>query len=417
MDKYLGIYVHLPFCASKCAYCDFYSLADCEDMMPQYQEALLQHIKEASPQLNGYYTDTIYFGGGTPSFYGAKKLVALFNAFKKYGKVLKDAEVTLEANPDSITYLDMLLLRKAGFNRISFGVQSTDDGLLKSLGRRHNFAQVVDAVANARKAGFENVSLDLIYGLPSQTRESWADTLNKAITLKPEHFSCYGLKIEKGTPLYTFRDSPFIPDDDAQADMYLYTVETLERFGYHQYEISNFAQRGYVSQHNLKYWSGKEYMGFGAAAHSYVGGFRYSYVSDASKYSANIMSGTSVVDHRELISGFEQAGEYLMLGLRTTLGITKQEYLDIFPCNFDVIEEVLVKYAKLGLATCKDGRWRLTPEGFLLSNTIIAEVLTIHTRQHIFEGAAWKISETPTEDQLTLFTKHPEDIQPFKGVS
>lgn len=417
MDKYIGIYVHIPFCASKCAYCDFYSLAGCENKMPDYQAALLQHIKEASPQLDGYYIDTVYFGGGTPSYYGARRLIALFNALKKYGKVLKDSEVTVEVNPDSISYFDLLCLRKAGFNRLSIGVQAADDGLLKSLGRRHDFAQVTEAVFNARKAGFENISLDLIYGLPSQTREGWADTLNKALTLKPEHFSCYGLKIEKGTPLYAFKDSPFIPDDDAQADMYLYTVETLERFGYRQYEISNFAQRGYLSRHNLKYWTEQEYMGFGAAAHSYVGGYRYNYIADIAKYTSNILSGNTVVEQREAISNFEKAGEYLMLGLRTASGISEDEYRSIFPCRFDMIKELLLQYVKNGWAVQDGERWHLTPEGFLLSNTLIGEILSLHTKQRIFEGTPWKKADFDVDEQFTLFDKKSEEIQLFHGIS
>ena len=226
--------------------------------MGKYQHALLSHIEEASSTMSPYYIDTVYFGGGTPSYYGADRLISIFNALKKYGRVLMDGEVTLEANPDSITYQDLAKLRRAGFNRLSLGAQCANDGLLKSIGRLHDFAQVEEAVKNARRAGFENVNIDLIYGLPSQTREDWADTIAKASALKPDHFSCYGLKIEEGTALWPYRDSPFIPDGDMQADMYLYMVETLERYGYRQYEISNFAKRDKQSKHNLKYWLGEE---------------------------------------------------------------------------------------------------------------------------------------------------------------
>ena len=198
MDKLkrLGIYIHIPFCAGKCAYCDFYSLSGCDKLMPDYHRALLKHIKEAEPQLEGYIIDSVYFGGGTPSYYGADRIIEIFNALKKYGRVLVDSEVTMEANPDSVSYQDLVKLHKAGVNRLSIGAQCADDGILKSIGRLHNWRQVEDAVLNARKAGFENVSLDLIYGLPSQTREGWSDTLKKAIALKPEHFSCYGLKMQ-----------------------------------------------------------------------------------------------------------------------------------------------------------------------------------------------------------------------------
>ena len=278
MEKKLGVYIHIPFCASKCAYCDFYSLADCEKLMPKYHSALIEHIRASTVQLQEYFVDTVYFGGGTPSFYGARKLMEIFNELKRCGLVYKTAEVTVECNPDSMKRRDLSILLEAGVNRLSIGVQSANDDILKIIGRRHNWLQAETAMKNARIEGFENVSLDLIYGLPSQTKTDWADTLAKAIALKPEHISCYGLKLEKGTPMYSYKDSPFLPDDDEQADMYLYAVETLERFGYRQYEISNFAQRGKESRHNLNYWHLRDYIGFGPGAHSFLNGISYSYV-------------------------------------------------------------------------------------------------------------------------------------------
>lgn len=418
MDKNrrLGVYIHIPFCAGKCAYCDFYSLVGCEDMMPSYQKAVIKHIKESGSQLDGYIIDSVYFGGGTPSYYGADRLIEIFSALKKYGRVLVEGEVTLEANPDSISYKDLVKLRKAGFNRISLGAQCADDGLLKSIGRLHNFAQVEEAVKNARKAGFENVSLDLIYGLPSQTREAWADTLMKAVSLKPDHFSCYGLKIEEGTALYPFKDSPFIPDDDAQADMYLYTVDALERYGYKQYEISNFAKRGFESKHNLKYWLDQEYLGFGAAAHSFMSGKRFSCISDLRVYSENIMSGQNVIDASEDISDFERAGEYLMLGLRTTRGISEKEYYDIFPCKFDMARELMESYVQNGWMVKNDDRWSFTPQGFLLSNILISEILDIQTKQRMSIVTPWKQDEDD-EYQFSMFTKRPGEMQLFNGIS
>lgn len=416
MDKRLGIYIHIPFCAGKCAYCDFYSLVGCDGLIPDYQKAVLRHIKEAGSQLEGYAADTVYFGGGTPSYYGADRLIAIFNALKKYGRVLVDSEVTLEANPDSITYQDLVKLRRAGFNRLSLGAQCANDGLLKSIGRLHNFAQVEEAVKNARKAGFENVNLDLIYGLPSQTREDWADTLMRASALKPDHFSCYGLKIEEGTALWPYRDSPFIPDGDMQADMYLYMVETLERYGYRQYEISNFAKRGKQSVHNLKYWLGQEYMGFGAAAHSYVSGQRYSYGADVRAYIENVLNGRGVVDQSERLSDFERAGEYLMLGLRTTRGISEKEYYDIFPCSFDMARELLESYAEKGWMMKNDERWSFTPQGFLLSNVLIGEVLDIQTKQRMSIVSPWKTDEGE-EYQFSIFNKRPGEIELFHGIS
>lgn len=415
-QKNLGIYIHIPFCASKCAYCNFYSLAGCDHLMPRYQTAVIRHIRESQPILEGYITDTVYFGGGTPSYYGADRIVGIFDALKKYGNVLIDSEVTVEANPDSITYQDLQKLHRAGVNRVSIGMQSANDGILKSLGRRHDFTKTEIAVENARKAGFDNISLDIIYGLPSQTREDWADTINKAAGLKPEHISCYGLKIEEGTPLYMYKDSPYIPDDDTQADMYLYAVDALNRLGYRQYEISNFALRGCQSKHNMKYWQCEEYMGFGPSAHSYLGKRRYSCVSSITEYTDNILSGGTVIDQQEEITMFESAGEYLMLGLRTTWGISAQEYIDNFHWGFDEIETVMKSYLKHGWAMRSGDRWNFTPQGFLISNVLIGEVLEAQTKQKMKTASPWERGGDD-DDQMTMFGKKQDDIQLFNGIS
>ena len=230
-EKTLGLYLHIPFCASRCAYCDFCSTANRRDLIPGYQAALKKHLTEAAPRLEGYRIDTVYFGGGTPSWYGPDYLAELLNLIRKELHLTPDCEITLEANPDSVESAGMVRLRRAGFNRVSIGAQSANDAILRFLGRRHSWAQVPRAVDRARGAGFENISLDLIYGLPAQSREDWADTLRRAMELNVQHLSCYGLKLEEGTPLWRFRDSPDIPDDDLQADMYLYAVDTLAGAG------------------------------------------------------------------------------------------------------------------------------------------------------------------------------------------
>lgn len=386
--------------------------------MPKYESAVIKHIKESEPQLNGYLIDTVYFGGGTPSYFGAKRIIEIFEALKKWGNVLIDSEVTMEANPDSISYADMVLLKKAGVNRLSIGVQSSDDGILKSVGRRHNFAQAEKTVSDARRAGFDNISIDLIYGLPSQSREGWAETLGRVINLKPDHISCYGLKIEENTPLYIFKDSPFIPDDDAQADMYLYAVDTLARSGYYQYEISNFAQKDKQSRHNLKYWRCQEYLGFGAAAHSYIGGQRYNYVAGIESYTNNIMSGDGVVDQSEYISKFERSMEYLMLGLRTTHGISAKEYRDIYPCGFEAAEKLLTSYIKSGWAMKQDDRWFFTPKGFLISNSLIGNLLETQTNQRAQAVQPFGSGdEIDADSQMSMFEKKSDETQLFNGIS
>ena len=415
MEKRVGIYIHIPFCASKCAYCNFYSLAGVDKLQPSYQTAVLRHISEYSPQLDGYLIDTVYFGGGTPSHYGASRLVSMFNALKKHGHVFLNSEVTLEINPGGISKEDLIKLRRAGFNRLSIGVQCASNTMLKSLGRTHTFEDAEETVRNARQAGFENISADIIYGLPSQDKDIWSETIAKTAALKAEHISCYGLKIEEGTQLHIFKDSPFLPDDDAQADMYLYAVEMLARFGYKQYEISNFAQRGFESRHNMKYWLGEEYIGFGPGAHSYIGRCRYSFIEDIEKYISRVTQGQAVVEYSEEMSDFENAGEYLMLRLRTTHGISEEEYYNIYRLKMDLILELLRRYEASGWALFKDGRWRFTPTGFMLSNTLIGEILDAQTRQRTQISKPWQLQSGGEEAQLTLFDRRPIAAELFGG--
>lgn len=401
MDRNIGIYIHIPFCASRCAYCDFCTVSGQDNLMPKYQSALIRNIREYAPQMESNLVDTVYFGGGTPSYFGSKRLVKIFNTLKRRCNVLLSAEVTVEMNPGDWSYRDFLRLKREGFNRLSIGVQSAKDDILKILGRRHSFRQVEDTVSKARRAGFENISLDLIYGLPYQTKEDWAETLTRAAALKPEHFSCYGLKIEEGTPLYEQKDSPFIPDDDAQADMYLYTVEFMERFGYRQYEISNFAQKGFESRHNMKYWRLDPYVGFGASAHSYVENLRYSYMDHVEAYISGVLSHRELISQKEEISKFGRASEYLMLGMRTVRGVSEQEYWSIYQSSFDPIAELLKSYEQKGWAKQIGSRWSFTSSGFLLSNRLIGEILDAQAQQKLTVGTPWKRTEVG-EGQMTI---------------
>lgn len=367
----LGLYIHIPFCKSKCSYCDFYSLARREDKMDAYAAALSAHLTEAAPHMQGHCADTVYFGGGTPSFLGEKRLTRLLKLVKKLYPVAKDAEITLEANPDSAADPKMLrALRRAGFNRISLGAQSADNGLLREIGRIHTWEQVQDAVAAARQAKFENLSLDLIYALPGQTMAQWRETLCAAVALEPEHLSCYGLKVEEGTPLYDRRDTAGLPDDDTQADMYLYAVDYLTQNGYHQYEISNFAKPGYESRHNMKYWTLGEYAGFGPGAHSDLGGVRFAYIRNLERY----LAGDLILSESEEISPLDRDMEYIMLSLRTAQGIDSRTFEYRYRQRFAPMEALFTEYKKHGLACRTDGGWRLTPRGFLVSNRIIVEL-------------------------------------------
>lgn len=371
-ERPLGLYLHIPFCAAKCAYCDFYSLSHSEEKMDDYTAALCQHLSEVAPQATHHRVDTVYFGGGTPSYLGHKRLIALLRTVQRRYRLSDDAEITLETNPDSAWDVRALrALRRAGFNRVSLGVQSSDDALLSAIGRIHTWAQAEQAVETVRQAGFSNCSIDLIYGLPDQTANQWAQTLENAIALAPEHISCYGLKLEPGTPLYQRRASLTLPDDDAQSEMYLYAVKRLAQAGYEQYEISNFAKPGFASRHNLKYWRMEEYAGFGPGAHSDFGGVRYAYARDLDGY----IAGELRLSESAEIPPMERRQEYIMLSLRTAEGISRRRMEYQYRQPFAPMESLLQTCAAHGLAQATDEGWRLTPRGFLVSNRIISELL------------------------------------------
>ena len=372
----LGLYVHIPFCRQKCGYCDFYSLPGREERMDAYCKALIAHLTETAPRAERHSVDTVYFGGGTPSLLGEKRLREILKCIDKRYHVARDAEITLEANPDSANdWRALRALRKAGFNRISLGMQSADDTELRGIGRVHTFDQVRQAVDAARRAKFDNLSLDLIYGLPRQTRQRWLENLTAAVDLAPEHVSCYGLKVEEGTPLYARRDSADLPDDEAQADMYLDTVDYLRRHGYRQYEISNFARTDRESRHNLKYWTLGEYAGFGPGAHSDFGGVRYAYERDLEGYIRGVREHTPMLSENDRIPDLDRDTEWVMLGLRTVQGLDSKVFERRFRRRFDCFLPFLRQCAQAGYAVEEDGRWHLTPRGFLVSNQIIGGML------------------------------------------
>ena len=312
-----------------------------------------------------------------PSFYGDKRLRELLAAIRKQFQVAENAEITLEANPDSVDLKSLRRLRKAGFNRISIGMQSACPEELAAIHRPHTAKQVDEAVAAAKKARFKNLSLDLIYGLPGQTMDSWKATVEHALSLIPQHLSCYGLKVEEGTPLAArVAEGEQLPDDDTQADLYLWTVGRLQRAGLPQYEISNFAKPGLESRHNLRYWLTKPYIGFGPGAHSDFGGRRYSFVRDLDGYIDGVLRDGAIIDSEELIPQRERGGEYLMLRLRTARGIEEWEYRGNYFMDFAPLERRLEEFQTQGWAKkTEEGRWRLTPRGFLVSNQLIGDLL------------------------------------------
>ena len=347
----LGIYIHVPFCRSKCQYCDFYSVTSKKDCdFDGYLEAVCAHIREAGPQAPDHIVDTVYFGGGTPSFLGADALAAILTAVRKSFDVSPTAEITFEANPDSVSDRLLRRLRSEGFNRVSLGIQCDHDETLKNLGRPHTYEDAVQAVKKIRKHHFRNLSVDLMFGLPSQRLQDWEKTLKHVLTLKPEHISCYGLKVEEGTPLYDYKEFCNLADDDTQADMYLSAVEILRQHGYRQYEISNFCRKGNVSRHNLKYWNGDPYLGFGPNASSDFVGSRFTIVWDLQGYIDGIRTGGQVLQEVQEIASRERAGEYLMMRLRTVAGIDPKVYEKQYLLPFAPLEKHLLTCKERGLA-------------------------------------------------------------------
>lgn len=373
MPRSLGLYIHIPFCKRKCGYCDFYSLPRSEALFDKYKAALIAHLREAAPRLKDYRIDTIYFGGGTPSWFGAENIRDILDFIRRNMKVEKNAEITVEANPDSLNRQAVRQLMREGVNRISMGVQTADERLLRKIGRSHTYAQAITAVAAARDAGIENLSLDLIYGLPDQTLDSWKETLDKILALSPEHISCYGLELKEGTPLYAYRRD--VPSRDDQADMYLYAAKLLRDSGFDHYEISNFALPGRYCRHNMKYWSAQEYLGFGPSAASDFDNCRFKNKSDLRAYMDGVLKNGEVIEENDFITISERAGEYIMLRLRTDSGICEQDYYEKFRRDFSRLEKYLVLLETAGYAMKIGTRWRLTDKGFLMSTPIIGELL------------------------------------------
>ena len=363
-NKPLGLYLHIPFCVAKCGYCDFYSVTDA-GLQKAYVAALLKHIREYGAVCGGYTVDTVYLGGGTPSCLGAKALDRILQEVKSKFSLDPDAEITVECNPESVDKKLLDGLKKRGGNRLSIGVQSAHDEELKRIGRIHTFEQAKQAVDLARARGFDNLSLDLMYGLPGQTQQMFLDSVEQVLALGPRHLSCYGLKLEPRTKMG--REAPVLPEDDAQADTYLAMCELLRKNGFEHYEISNFAKPGFRSRHNCKYWDLSEYLGLGPGAHSFMNGRRFAFARDIKAY----INGEDILRDEDEVATFQRQGEYLMVRLRTADGI---DFLDLeqrYNIDSTPYEEAFRSLMGQELVSHSGGRWRLTEKGFLVSNSII----------------------------------------------
>ena len=338
--------------------------------MDDYVEALFWHADRFAPQFAGRMADTVYFGGGTPSLLGGERLTRMLNGMRERFAILPDAEITVECNPDSMTDDLLSMLKDAGVNRLSVGVQSAHDDELRMLGRRHTFAEAQSAIRRAQDAGFDNISLDLMYGLPGQTQAYFMQSVEALLALSPAHLSCYSLKLEPGTPMG--RENPVLPDGDAQADLYLALCDRLRQAGFEHYEISNWAKPGRASRHNSRYWTLSDYLGLGPGAHSYVAGRRFAEPSSLTAFCDH----AQVVDEED-IPDFSPHSEYIMLRLRTAAGVDVQDFTTRFGRDFAPYEAHLAALQRPGLTEKTQTGWRLTEAGFLVSNLIITDVLSV----------------------------------------
>lgn len=382
--KRVGIYIHIPFCARKCNYCDFYSLASGEDEKKSYIEALKREIKEVSKKVNAdYQVYTIYFGGGTPSIIKADYIKEVLDVIRSHFKLYKDdfyPEITIECNPKTVDMDKLSIYKEAGINRISLGLQSTDNDELKLLGRIHTYEDFLESYEMVRKSGFKNVNIDLMSAIPNQKIETYEKSLNEIIRLNPEHISSYSLIIEEGTPFFKkySENAPLfseLPSEDEDREMYALTSEKFSKAGYERYEISNYAKEGFYSRHNTSYWDRVPYLGFGAGASSFFENERYKNMANLKEY----IEKAGIEDIREEIIKLnlnDAMSEFMFLGLRKVVGVSKSEFKSNFTfCVEEIFGENIKKYINNKLLIDNGEFLRLSDRGLDISNYVISDFL------------------------------------------
>lgn len=372
MKKSLGIYIHIPFCVRKCAYCDFCSFPRAgEHTKGAYAQEISRRIADASHGAREYRVDTVYFGGGTPSLMSARDVERMLGEIFRGFDVDGGAEITLECNPATADRAYFEAIRRMGVNRLSMGLQSASDRELKLLGRIHTAEDFIRTFGDAREAGFDNISADLMYGIPEQTQESLKSSIDTLVGLSPEHISAYGLMIEEGTDFYRRRHTLDVADDDEQYEMYMLCTHRLAEAGYKKYEISNFSRDGKRSRHNTRYWLGEEYLGFGVAAHSYFGGRRYGNSRDMEAF----LRGEDITEESYVLDSAERLREYVMLRLRLAEGIDTLEYERIAGKGFFEAFPTVRQWISAGLMKQSGEHVSFTDRGFFVSNAILSEML------------------------------------------
>lgn len=383
--KEIGIYVHIPFCKQKCNYCDFISYCDKNDLVEKYIEALKQEIKNNIEDVSKYEISTIYIGGGTPSYIESKYIGEILETIKQKYNISKNAEITIEVNPGTATKEKLKNYVEAGINRVSLGLQSCNNNLLKMIGRIHTYEEFLNTYKLAREVGFKNINVDLIIGLPNQTLDDVKKSLEEIIKLKPEHISVYSLIVEEGTPIEKKieKGELKLPDEELERKEYWEVKSTLESSGYKHYEISNFAKEGYESKHNVNCWEQKEYLGFGVAAHSYINRIRYSNTENIEKYiNQEVRSEKCKVGSESLYTVHEvqneedQKKEYMLLGLRKIDGVKISSFKNKFGCNpIMEFKNELNKLVQEKLIEIDLDQIKLTPKGIDLANIVWEEFI------------------------------------------
>lgn len=382
------IYLHIPFCVRKCGYCDFLSFPSDDAARERYVRALIREIRATGEALSGMRIATVFMGGGTPTVLSSSQLSRIFDAVRESFRVSADAEISVEANPGTVDIETLRSLRGCGVNRLSIGCQSLDDRLLRKLGRIHTRKEFLDCYAEARRAGFDNINIDLMSAIPDQTYADWERTLRETAGLGPEHISAYSLILEEGTDFYVRRDSLLLPDEDTERRMYDRTREILSEYGYRQYEISNYAREGYRCRHNVGYWTGVPYAGLGLGASSLMDDVRFKNTDQMDEYLRFMESGKAEAPDRrswrswevhrgtEPLSESDRMAEFMILGLRMTDGVSRAEFSRRFGRDLTgMYGDVIVRHVSEGLLADQDGRVFLTEAGLSLANYVMCDFL------------------------------------------
>lgn len=377
MDR-CSLYIHIPFCQKKCGYCDFLSFDHCIDKRHEYVDALINEIISYKELLKDRLIDTIFIGGGTPSILECSKIGSILNTIYKLYKLSKDCEITIECNPGTITLEKAKCYKSLGINRISMGLQSTDNKALENLGRIHNYNEFVTSFYRLREIGFNNINIDLMFGLPNQTVKDWEETLLRVVKFNPEHISAYGLIIEEGTAYYNKykQGRRPLPSEDDERDMYWRCQRILTENDYHHYEISNYSKKGYACKHNIVYWTLKDYIGLGLGASSYFNNRRYDNTKSIDEYSKIKVKSKMGIINKQLLTTKEQKEEFMFLGLRMLDGIDAKEYYKKFNVKvYDDYEATLKVLSQQKLIHIKDDVIKLSHRGIDISNYVMAQFL------------------------------------------